>query len=201
VLLPIGVCAVVLAVVVAFSAQGAGMQAGWTALNARLDEHGAGIFGLSLGLQTSATLLLLALKSSVRLRTRMARYSVRASAVLQWVGATLFVATLWLTSRGVVVSRTAEKTGFAVIIAAALATMLWNQRRSAEFVPPSVELGADDRWRWGLFYADRNDPALFVQSRCGAGYSLNYGRALAWPIAACLAAYFLAMLFLVPHHG
>ena len=37
-------------------------------------------------------------------------------------------------------------------------------------------------WRGGLFYVDREDPALFVPKRYGAGYTFNYGRPLAWVI-------------------
>jgi uncharacterized membrane protein len=65
----------------------------------------------------------------------------------------------------------------------------------------SSEVGGDDRWRWGLFYVDRTDPALFVQSRSDAGYRLNYGRMAAWPISRGLVAYVVGMLFFLPHHG
>src|SRR5207245_1808454 len=37
-------------------------------------------------------------------------------------------------------------------------------------------------WRGGLFYVDREDPALFVPKKYGAGYTFNYGRPLAWVI-------------------
>jgi hypothetical protein len=30
-------------------------------------------------------------------------------------------------------------------------------------------------WHGGLFYADRNDPALFVPKRSGLGYTFNFG--------------------------
>jgi uncharacterized membrane protein len=33
----------------------------------------------------------------------------------------------------------------------------------------------------GLFYADRNDPALFVPKKSGLGYTVNFGHPLAWP--------------------
>ena len=37
-------------------------------------------------------------------------------------------------------------------------------------------------WRGGLFYVDREDPALFVPKKYGGGYTFNYGRPLAWVI-------------------
>jgi uncharacterized membrane protein len=40
----------------------------------------------------------------------------------------------------------------------------------------------------GLFYADREDPALFVPKRYGAGYTLNFGRPAAVVIMLLLAA-------------
>jgi len=82
----------------------------------------------------------------------------------------------------------------------AFGLMSLNQTRAKRFVPPAVELGADDRWRWGLFYVDRTDPALFIQSRCGAGYTLNYGRFAAWPISIGVVGYLIGTLaFLGPH--
>lgn len=39
----------------------------------------------------------------------------------------------------------------------------------------------DAAWRWGgLFYVNREDPALFVPKRMGLGYTINFGHAGAW---------------------
>lgn len=201
VLIPLALAAVLFTGAVFTEAHGLGYAAGWEGLNRHIEAHRLdGLFGMSLGLLTSATLLLSLLKTSVRLRTRMAQYSVRASLSLQWIGVALLGTVFAISVSGLSVSLAF---GRGVMIGAMLGTvvlMIWNQRRSREFVPPAAELGSDDRWRWGLFYVDKGDPALFVQSRCGAGYTLNYGRALAWPIALTMLAYFVGMLFLAPHH-
>ncbi len=40
----------------------------------------------------------------------------------------------------------------------------------------------DDRWLWGKFYHNPDDPALFVEARCGPGYTMNFGQVRAWLI-------------------
>lgn len=39
----------------------------------------------------------------------------------------------------------------------------------------------DDRhWKWGLFYSNPNDPALWVEKRFGIGWTINMARPGAW---------------------
>lgn len=41
----------------------------------------------------------------------------------------------------------------------------------------------DDRyWKLGIFYFNREDPALFLEKRFGVGWTINYARPLAWII-------------------
>jgi uncharacterized membrane protein len=43
----------------------------------------------------------------------------------------------------------------------------------------------DDRfWKAGLFYANRDDPAIVASSRLGFGWTLNFGNPVAWLIIA-----------------
>jgi uncharacterized membrane protein len=47
----------------------------------------------------------------------------------------------------------------------------------------------DDRfWKGGLFYANRDDPAITVGARFGVGWSLNYGNPIAWLIITGIVA-------------
>lgn len=47
----------------------------------------------------------------------------------------------------------------------------------------------DDRfWKGGLFYVNRDDPALAVGARFGFGWALNYGNPVAWLLIAGIAA-------------
>ncbi len=45
----------------------------------------------------------------------------------------------------------------------------------------------DDRyWKAGLFYVNRNDPAIFVEKRFGIGYTVNFGNPWSWVILGAL---------------
>ena len=59
---------------------------------------------------------------------------------------------------------------------------------------PKEPLRNPAAWRGGFFYADRNDPALFVPKRSGLGYTFNFGHPGA--IVLCILILVLA-LFLV----
>ena len=48
------------------------------------------------------------------------------------------------------------------------------ERGTAE-APLTNGLADNARWVWGLFYVDREDPSIMVESRFGIGYTLNYG--------------------------
>jgi uncharacterized membrane protein len=38
----------------------------------------------------------------------------------------------------------------------------------------------DSCWKWGMFYVNPNDPALFVEKRFGIGYTVNLGNRWSW---------------------
>lgn len=43
-----------------------------------------------------------------------------------------------------------------------------------------------DCWKGGMFYVNRDDPALMVEKRFGIGYTLNYARPAAWVLTALI---------------
>ncbi|CCH20625.1 DUF1648 domain-containing protein [Micromonospora lupini] len=43
-------------------------------------------------------------------------------------------------------------------------------------------------WRGGLLYVNREDPALLVPKRFGVGWTLNFGRPVAWVVLAVIVA-------------
>ena len=51
----------------------------------------------------------------------------------------------------------------------------------------------DKHWRGGLFYINREDPALMVPRRFGLGWALNFGN----PRTAMVLAGFVALIGLV----
>lgn len=53
----------------------------------------------------------------------------------------------------------------------------------------------DDRfWKAGLFYVNRDDPALLVGARFGVGWALNYGNPAAWLVIAGFAAWWVGVV-------
>jgi uncharacterized membrane protein len=58
----------------------------------------------------------------------------------------------------------------------------------------------DKYWKLGLFYINRNDPALFVESRFGIGYTLNFGHPGAWVFLAVVVGILVATILLAPRH-
>ena len=53
---------------------------------------------------------------------------------------------------------------------------------------PKGEMRNPSAWRAGVFYVDRNDPALFVPKRFGFGYTLNFGQPAAILLAVAIVA-------------
>jgi uncharacterized membrane protein len=78
-----------------------------------------------------------------------------------------------------------------VLVLASLVVLLrLGQGGSRGAQPSSTAIGdrtADAQWRWGIFYVNRDDPALFVEKRFGIGYTLNFGNPRAWLVLALIA--------------
>ncbi len=86
----------------------------------------------------------------------------------------------------------------AVVVAVAVRTGQGGSRLRLPYArpgDPAVVNRDDDRfYRWGLFYVNGDDPALFVPKRFGVGWTVNLGRPLAW----LLLAGTLAVLVVLP---
>ncbi len=67
-------------------------------------------------------------------------------------------------------------------------------------VVPVGDRTADQYWKLGIFYVNRDDPALFVEKRFGLGYSLNFGHPGAWLGVGILAAIVVLIAVLTPSH-
>jgi uncharacterized membrane protein len=67
-------------------------------------------------------------------------------------------------------------------------------------VAPVGDRTPDKYWKLGLFYVNRNDPALFVEKRFGIGYTLNFGHPGIWVFLAVLVAVFVGIILTVPSH-
>jgi uncharacterized membrane protein len=64
----------------------------------------------------------------------------------------------------------------------ALLTFVWTSARRI----PREPARNPSAWRGGVFYVDRDDPALFVPKRYGLGYTFNYGHPAALPLTLAL---------------
>jgi uncharacterized membrane protein len=54
--------------------------------------------------------------------------------------------------------------------------------------PATADRDDDRFWRGGLFYVNRDDPALMVAKRFGVGWTLNFGNRVAWLVLFALVA-------------
>jgi uncharacterized membrane protein len=71
-------------------------------------------------------------------------------------------------------------------------------RRTAAEGAPIGDTTPDACWWFGTFYANRADPALFVEKRSGLGYTLNLGNALSWLVMLVGIVALSIPLLLVP---
>lgn len=85
----------------------------------------------------------------------------------------------------------------AVVIGVAILRIVYGWTCSKMFAPPEIERSGDQYWRWGLLYYNPSDPTLFIQHRCGPGYTLNFANFLSWPLAL---AFLADVAFLVTIH-
>ena len=73
-------------------------------------------------------------------------------------------------------------------------------RPASSAVVPVGDRTPDKCWKLGLFYINRDDPALIVEKRFGIGYTLNFGHTGAWVFLAVLVVVLVAIILIVPSH-
>jgi len=56
----------------------------------------------------------------------------------------------------------------------------------------------DKYWKWGVYYVNRDDPALFVEKRFGVGFTINFGRPAAILLLVGLIALIAVFIHVVP---
>jgi hypothetical protein len=146
-------------------------------------DDAAGLCGVAVGILFTGTAMLLLIRYSSRHRTRMAHYMVRIMLALDWCGAVIAggVAFTALAHHAIAKAESRFVMFFLLGILAAHIVYAWSKQRL--FAPAPAEQNGDRHWRLGMYYCNRQDPALFIQNRCGPGYTLNFGNLYAWPIA------------------
>lgn len=193
-LAPIAAVIVVLAVAAGIVAARTSLAAAPAALGALLEAHGADTmasFGFGLCFAGLAALLI---RTQARSRTPLGYNALWASVIATWTGVAITTFAMIAAFAGNRITQMETRIVMGVIAAIAFSLVIFRTIVYGRYTPPPAEMQADACWRWGLFYVNRNDPAVFVQCRCGAGYTLNYGRAMAWPICAIFVAFFVTLV-------
>jgi hypothetical protein len=162
---------------------------------------GSGLEGFGVGVLFAGTLFSLLMRYSARYRTPMAQWMLRTMLLLEWVGVLAIAGTAIAVPMHFAITHTMTRVAIFPVLALAMAYAIYSRGRINQFAPPPVEQNGDELWRWGLFYNNAADPALFIQARTGPGYTLNFGKSLAWPIAAAVFGYFVFLVFLGFHHS
>ena len=62
--------------------------------------------------------------------------------------------------------------------------------------PPVGDRTPDECWTWGMFYYNRDDPAIMVEKRFGIGYTMNFGNVWSWVILGALLLLPVAGVFI-----
>jgi uncharacterized membrane protein len=122
---------------------------------------------------------------------------VRAAAAA--AEAVVLIALIWVAFQGyaavaLVNMWTSERSGLGLTyslleVAGTLLTVIVAVRAHARVGKPSPRPDVPEHWRLGQLYKNRNDPALFVPTRNGSRWTLNFGR----PVAAALLGVILVV--------
>jgi hypothetical protein len=160
---------------------------------------GSNLLGLGMGMLCAATGLMLLMRFSARQRSQLARRNRRLSLSLAWIATAIFTGTMLAVPLHLHITRTFAHGILFVVLGFAIGQVLYTVIRRDRFVPPAAEQRGDSCWRWGMYYYNPSDPALFVQSRCGSGYTLNFANIFSWPVALVIYGNFGFLLFLSMH--
>jgi len=175
---------------------------GFASLAKGVDGNGGSeLEGFGVSMLFAGTVFSLLMRYSARYRTPMAKWMLRTMLLLEWVGVLAIAGAAIAVTMHLAITHTMTRVVIYPVFALAMACTIYNRGRMNQFTPPPVEQNGDEFWRWGLYYGNPADPALFVQARTGPGFTLNFGKLLAWPIAAVV---FGCVVFLVVsgfHHS
>lgn len=131
---------------------------------------------------------------------------VRRVQLLAMLGTSYFVASLltWVMvvakfatdARDVVLPLPFRAAPFALLVVGPVVVRVL-RRDAATAGAPIGDTTPDACWWFGRIYANRQDPALFVERRFGLGYTLNLGNGWSWLVLATFLVA-LSLLLLVP---
>jgi len=133
---------------------------------------------------------------------RYERTFKKAGAVMLLTIAYIMLVPVWLTLRPVTGNPDSEwlmNIWGGVTVAISVGVVAWMiyvgqggnraARRAAVAEPEELPFGdrtPDECWKWGLFYFNPGDPAIFVEKRFGVGYTINMGNVWGWVVMALM---------------
>jgi hypothetical protein len=161
-------------------------------------QYGATLVGMATGMLFSGTGMLLLIRYSARHRTRMAHYMARILLALAWCATLIAAGVAWAALLQHSITKAQHHFVLGAVLGFLALHLLYGWSRQRQFTPAPIERNGDEKWLWGMYYCNRQDPALFIQNRCGMGYTLNFGNIFSWPIALFVVADFV---FLAVHHA
>lgn len=85
--------------------------------------------------------------------------------------------------------------GSVAVLFACMATAVYYSIREAKELLAGMP--GYEKYRWGVFYVNPEDPRLWVQKSCGVGMTLNYARPAAWFISIFFILVVVAVIFVV----
>jgi hypothetical protein len=160
-------------------------------------NHSDFLSGLGLGMIAGSVLLFVQLRYFSRHRSPFAKFTANGCVLLAWLGAASTALSTLSVPLHYVITREFRLTLLGIVLAIAIARMLYGWSKARLFPPPAIERNGDQFWRWGLFYYNPSDPTLFIQHRSGPGYTVNFANRLSWPLATLVLA---DLVFLVCLH-
>jgi hypothetical protein len=156
---------------------------GFRWLSTSMDHANAtGNFSVALGLLLSSTVILLMIRLRTRRTAAMARLTEQSGLMLAYLAAASVVVTCGAVALGYVIPDFARNATLWLSLGIVLLHVVRAMRGGWGAAPPEAELNDDRLWHWGLFYFNRQDPAVLVQKRCGTGLTLNFGHSVAWVV-------------------
>jgi hypothetical protein len=165
----------------------AAMHMSLDAFTSAIGSNGADFLsGLGMGLLASSVLLHIQLRYFSRSRTPLARFTTRSCMMLAWIGAVAIALSTLSVPLHFAITPGIRHGILGCIFAFAILRVLYGWTRKNLFPPPQVERNGDEFWRWGLFYYNPSDPTLFIQHRCGPGYTVNFANFLSWPLTLAI---------------
>jgi hypothetical protein len=157
------------------------MHMSFSALADAIDANGGAFLnGMGAGMLTASCGVFLLLRYAARARTPLARFTARSGILLAWIGAAAIATTALSVPLHIVITLNMQRAMLVTILGFCILRILYAWMRTNLFTPAQVERNGDQFWRWGLFYCNPSDPAIFIQARSGPGYTLNFANFISW---------------------